>query len=244
MPHIRIIRLMCTGRVDPGFIFRALAKGHDGVFVGGCLLGECHYITEGNYDALNMVHLCKKILEHVGLDPDRLRIEWISAAEGGKFAEVMNDFGGTLKELGPLGVAEGIGEQELAARLDEVQRLVPYIKAQMREKLEMRLGKEADYEHLYTLEEVKALFAETPSYYIDPEKCQACMICGKRCPVQAISGARDLIHVIDQDKCIKCGACHEACPPRYGAIDKLRGVEVPAPLPEENRRKVRVRTRS
>ena len=243
MPNIRIIRLMCTGRVDLAFIFRAFANGQDGVFIGGCLLGECHYITEGNYDALNMVHLSKRLLEHIGLDPERLRVEWISAAEGIKFADIMNDFGTKLKKLGPLGVAEGLDEEEMQARIDEVVRLIPYIKVRMRDKLEMRLAKEEDYENLYSREEIESLFSDTASYYIDPEKCQACMICGKRCPVEAISGARNVIHVIDQEKCIKCGSCYEACPPRFGAIDKLCGEPVPPPIPEEERTKVKVRPR-
>jgi F420-non-reducing hydrogenase iron-sulfur subunit len=243
MPNIRIIRLMCSGRVDPAFIFRSFANGHDGVFIGGCLLGECHYITEGNYDALNLVHLCKKIMEHKGIDPARLRLEGISAAEGGRFAEIMNDFGKTLKEMGPLG-SEGVSEEKLRADLEEVMNLIPYIKTQMRSKLERRLPKLADYDDLYSLGEIENLFAQAPTYHIDPEKCQACMICSKRCPVKAISGARDLIHAIDQEKCIKCGACHESCPPRYGAVQKLCGVQAPAPLPEEDRRIVRVRSRT
>ncbi len=234
---------MCTGRVDPAFIFRAFANGQDGVFIGGCLLGECHYITEGNYDALNMVHLCKRLMEHIGLDPRRLRIEWISAAEGIKFAEIMDDFGKELKELGPLGESEGLDTDELRSKLDEVKGLIPYIKIQKREKLEMRFKNLEDYNDLYTRDEIEKLFTETASFYIDPEKCQACMICGKRCPVEAISGAKNKIHVIDQEACIKCGSCYEACPPRFGAIDKLCGEPVPPPIPEEQRMRVRVRSR-
>ena len=113
----------------------------------------------------------------------------------------------------------------------------------MRDKLEMRFTKEEDYEDLYSLDEVEKLFSDTATYYIDPEKCQACMICGKRCPVEAISGARGVIHVIDQEKCIKCGSCYEACPPRFGAIDKLCGVPAPPPIPEEERGNLRARAR-
>ena len=91
-PSMRVIRLMCSGRVDLEFVLRAFANGNDGVFIGGCWLGECHYITEGNYDALSKMHLAKKLLEHIGVNPDRLRLEWVSAAEGIRFAEVMNDF--------------------------------------------------------------------------------------------------------------------------------------------------------
>ena len=74
----------------------------------GCWLGECHYVTEGNYDALNMMHLCRKLLENSGVNPERLRIEWISAAEGTRFAEIMSDFTARLRDLGPIGEGEGL----------------------------------------------------------------------------------------------------------------------------------------
>jgi NADH-quinone oxidoreductase subunit F len=73
------------------------------------------------------------------------------------------------------------------------------------------------------------------SYYIDPAKCQACMICARECPVQAIDGAKDTIHIIDQEKCTKCGTCFDVCPDRFGAVTKLSGVPVPEPPPEDER---------
>jgi len=73
------------------------------------------------------------------------------------------------------------------------------------------------------------------SYYIDPEKCQACMICLRQCPAGAISGGKNQIHLIDQEKCTKCGTCFEACPPRFGAVKKISGEPVPSPIPEEAR---------
>lgn len=230
---------MCTGRIDLEFILRAFLNGNDGVFIAGCRLGECHYITEGNWDTLNLVHLTWRLLEYVGINPERLRAEWISAGEGNRFADVMDDFGKTLKNIGPLGKAEGIEEDELEARLNEVKRLVPYIKIEKRDKLEMRFKDEADYENLYTAEEIESLFSETASYYIDPEKCRACMICARRCPVDAIWGGKNRIHVIDREKCIKCATCYEACPPRFGAIERLPGTPAPDPIPEEEREIVR-----
>ncbi len=226
---------MCTGRVDLRFILRALANGNDGVFVGGCWLGECHYITEGNYDALSLMHLAKKILEYLGLNPDRLRIEWLSASEGVRFAEVMNDFSAQIKSIGRLGEAEGLDHMELCRRLDQATQLVPYIKIAKRAKLAMRLSKEEEYLSLFSTEEVEQMFDEAPSYYIDPEKCYACMICRNRCPVQCISGDRSRIHVIDQEACIRCGTCLKVCPPRFGAVQKLIGEPAPPPLPEERR---------
>ena len=73
------------------------------------------------------------------------------------------------------------------------------------------------------------------SFYIDPEKCAACMICGRQCPVSAISGGKGIIHVIDQDKCTRCGTCFDVCPDKFRAVTKLSGEPVPEPLPEEQR---------
>jgi len=221
------------------FVLRAFQKGADGVIIGGCWLGECHYVTEGNYDALNMMHLCRKLLEHKGVNPRRLRIEWISAAEGNRFAEIMSDFTEQLRELGPLGSDNGTGNGELAAELEGVAKLVPYIKMIKKEKLSLRLENEQEYDELYTSDEVAALFSEVVSYHIDPEKCQACLICGKRCPVDGIVGGKNQIHVIDQEACIRCGTCFDACPTRFDAVKKIIGDVVPRPIPEERRTIVR-----
>jgi F420-non-reducing hydrogenase iron-sulfur subunit len=226
---------MCSGRVDPEFVFRAFSNGMDGVFIGGCRLNECNYVTHGNYHALNMTLLCKRIMEHMGLNPDRLRIEFMSSAEGNRFAEVMGEFGHQVNKLGPLGKAEGVEQSELESRLAEVRRLVPYIKRVKSEKLASRLENPEEYDRLFTREEVDELFSEVVSYYIDPEKCQACLICAKRCPVGAIVSAKNQVHVIDQEKCIKCETCFEACPTRFGAVTKVFGGPVPPPIPEERR---------
>ena len=235
----RLIRVMCSGRVDLAFVLRAFSKGMDGVFIGGCRLNECNYITHGNYHALNMVLLCRKIMEYIGLNPERLRIEFMSSGEGILFTEVINDFGKKVKALGPLGTSEGMDEGALKSKLEEVQKMIPYIKIVKREKLESRLENEEKYDGFLTRDEIDTLFREVPSYYISPDKCQACMICQRKCPVEAISGGKNLIHVIDQDKCIKCGTCLEACPPRFGAVQKIPGQPAPPPLPEEERMIVR-----
>ena len=104
---MRLIRVMCTGRIDLAFILRAFSRGADGVFIVGCRLKECNYITAGNFDALGNVHLSKKLLESVGVNPDRLRIDFMSAGEGILFAELMTTFTNEIKELGPLGSSEG-----------------------------------------------------------------------------------------------------------------------------------------
>jgi Fe-S-cluster-containing hydrogenase component 2 len=211
----------------------------DGVFIGGCRLNECNYITHGNYHALTMTLLCKKIMEHIGLNPERLRIEFMSSAEGNRFAEVMGEFGSEVNKLGPLGKAEGIDQNELKSKLAEIRKLVPYIKLVKKEKLASRLVNPEEYDKFFTKEEIDRLFSEVISYYIDPEKCQACMTCAKRCPVEAIISAKNQIHVIEQEKCIKCGTCFEVCPPKFRAVTKISGAPVPPPIPEEKRTIVR-----
>jgi len=228
---------MCSGRVDLAHILRAFAKGADGVLIGGCRLGECNYITHGNYHALNLTLLGKKILEHIGLDPQRLQIEFMSGGEGNLFADVVNGFCKKIKDLGPLGEPEEIAPSKLEDALAEVTRLVPYIKIEKHAKLTARLEKDSDFKSHFTREEIERLFSEVVSYFIDPKKCQACMICSKRCPVDAIDGAKNLIHVIDQDKCIRCGTCLKACPSRFAAVSKIVGGPVPPPADRATGRK-------
>jgi coenzyme F420-reducing hydrogenase delta subunit/Fe-S-cluster-containing hydrogenase component 2 len=230
---------MCSGRVDLEFVLRAFSNGMDGVIIGGCRLKECNYITHGNYHALTMVLLCKKIMEHIGLNPERLRIEFMSSAEGNRFAEVMSDFGNKVNQMGPLGKAEGIDQNKLKTKLAEITKLVPYIKVAENEKLASHLENPEEYDKFFTKDEIDRLFSEVLSYYIDPKKCQACTTCAKRCPVEAIAGGKNLIHVIDQNKCIKCGACYEACPTKFSAVTKIIGGPVPPPLPEDKRAIVR-----
>ena len=235
----RLVRVMCSGRVDLEFVLRSFSNGMDGVFIGGCRLNECNYITHGNYHALNMVLLCRRIMEHIGLNPERLRIEFMSSAEGIRFAEVMSEFGNKVKELGPLGKREGIDQYELKSKLAEITKLVPYIKVVKNEKLASRLENPQEYDNLFTKDEIDKLLSEVVSYYIDAEKCQACMTCAKRCPAEAIISAKNQVHVIDQEKCIKCGTCFEVCPPKFRAVTKISGGPVPPPLPIEKRTIVR-----
>jgi F420-non-reducing hydrogenase iron-sulfur subunit len=230
---------MCSGRVDMAFVLRAFSNGMDGVFIGGCRLNECNYVTQGNYHALNMVLLLKRIMEHIGLNPERLNIEFMSAADANLFVEGVNGFVKKVKALGPLGEGEGIDRHELKSRLAEMSKLVSYLKLVNQEKLASRLKSREEYDGLFTKEEIDRLFSEMVSYYIDPEKCQACMTCLRRCPVEAIDGGKNRIHVIDQDKCIKCGTCFEVCPPRFEAVKKFSGEPVPPPIPEAQRAIVR-----
>ena len=100
-PNIRIIRVMCSGRIDPAFVLEAFKDGADGVLVAGCHLpSDCHYIS-GNFKALRRITLLKRALSEFGIEPERLRLEWISASEGDKFASVVRDMVEEIKNLGP-----------------------------------------------------------------------------------------------------------------------------------------------
>jgi len=99
-PNVRPIRTMCSGSVDPVYILRALLGGADGVILGGCPPGDCHYVS-GNYKARRRMAILKTILATLGLEDDRVWIRWISAAEGAKFARTMNEVTQTIKKLGP-----------------------------------------------------------------------------------------------------------------------------------------------
>jgi coenzyme F420-reducing hydrogenase delta subunit/DNA-binding transcriptional ArsR family regulator len=151
---------MCTGRVDLSFVLRAFRKGADGVIIGGCWPGECHYVTEGNYDALGNMLLLRKLMDRVGVAEERLRLEWISAAEGTRFAEIMSDFAAQLEELGPLGQGEGIEASSLRLKLDALSQLVPYLKLVEREKLRVLVKSEEAYRAFYESDEATRLFDE------------------------------------------------------------------------------------
>jgi coenzyme F420-reducing hydrogenase delta subunit len=157
---MRLIRVMCTGRVDPAFILRAFSNGADGVYIGGCWPGECHYVTEGNYHALSNVLLMKKVLVHIGINPERLRIEWVGASEGVRFAEIMNDVSKKIKELGPLGTAEGLDLKRLAFKLEAVENIIPFMRLVERERLRIPLNKEEEYRAFYASDELNRLFKE------------------------------------------------------------------------------------
>lgn len=109
--NARVIRVMCSGRVDPQFVLEAFAKGADGVLIGGCHPGDCHY-AEGNYKALRRVELLTRMLNALGINPQRLRLEWISASEGDKVREVINQMVEEVKSLGPLSLPQCFLERD------------------------------------------------------------------------------------------------------------------------------------
>lgn len=114
--NVRVIRLMCSGRVDPQFILEALARGADGVLIGGCHPGDCHYV-EGNYKMLRRFQMLKRMLNDLGIEEQRVRLEWISAAEGDKVRTVINEMTQQIQALGPLGMPKRFAEwdQEMAS---------------------------------------------------------------------------------------------------------------------------------
>ena len=225
---------MCSGRVDPDFILRAFSKGIDGVFIGSCHLNECNYVTHGNFHTLNTVLLYRRILEHIGLNPERLRIRFMSGAEANVFVESVNDFVKKIKELGPVGKAEGMDADTLNAKLAEVKKLVPYFKVAMREKLATRLESHEEYdkyENIFTKEEVDKLFTDVVSYYIEPEKCQACMTCARRCPADAIISAKSRSISSIRTSASNAGPALRSVLPSSGPLPKLSAhLFLPRPL--------------
>ena len=151
---------MCTGRVDPAFIVRAFSNGADGVYVGGCWPGECHYTTEGNYHTLGTMLLMKKLLKYIGLNPERLRVEWVGASEGVRFAEVMNNVSAKVKEIGPLGKSEGIDDKTLKFKFAAVKNLLPYIKLVEKERLGGPFPTAEEYNRFFASDDAERLFRE------------------------------------------------------------------------------------
>jgi F420-non-reducing hydrogenase iron-sulfur subunit len=100
-PNVRVVRLMCSGRLDPQFVLAAFRQGADGVLIGGCHPGDCHY-QEGNYKCLRRFELLKRLVRVMGIESERLRLEWISASEGDKVQRVINEMTEQVRRLGPL----------------------------------------------------------------------------------------------------------------------------------------------
>ena len=151
---------MCSGRVDLSFILRAFSNGMDGVFVGGCRLRECNYITHGNYHALSVVLMFRKIMQQIGLNPERLRIQFLSSGEGILLTEVINDFCRSIRDIGPFGKSEGLDPDGLKLKLAAVGQLVPYLKLVERERLRLAFNTEEEYKRFFESDELSRLFEE------------------------------------------------------------------------------------
>ncbi|MBN1213794.1 MAG: hydrogenase iron-sulfur subunit [candidate division Zixibacteria bacterium] len=120
-PNVRVIRIMCSGRLDPQFILKAFREGADGVLIGGCHPGDCHY-QEGNYKALRRFTLLKRFLNMMGIEKERIRLEWIAASEGDKVQKVINEMTEQVRKLGPLKLEPA---SQLQPQNDRVSRVEP-----------------------------------------------------------------------------------------------------------------------
>lgn len=110
-PNVKTIRVMCSGRVDPMFVLKALKEGADGVLVSGCHPGDCHYVN-GNMYARRRFAVLKKLLEYIGIEPDRFQVSWVSASEGAKFAQVIDEVTESVRALGPQKKLKKVGFDE------------------------------------------------------------------------------------------------------------------------------------
>jgi len=131
-PNIRIIRVMCSGRVDPEIILDTFLYGADGVFIGGCHPGDCHYV-EGNYYAEKKIEMARRLLKEAGVEPERLRLEWVSASEGERFAAIIKEFTEEIKEMGRI---ESDKEEMEAVRMAAADYRLRILATKERELLE------------------------------------------------------------------------------------------------------------
>lgn len=122
-PNVRVVRIMCSGRLDPQFVLTALQRGADGVLISGCHPGDCHY-QEGNYKALRRFALLKRLLADLGIEPDRVRLEWIAASEGDKVQRVINDMSRKVRRLGPLRLEARSLNASLSPAPEETEEVV------------------------------------------------------------------------------------------------------------------------
>lgn len=185
--NIRIIRLMCSGRVNPSFVFRAFEKGADGVLVSGCHPGTCHYIG-GNLEAEKRMENTKKILELLGISPDRLRLEWISASEGEKFAETTRDFTKKIGEMGASPLTTDLGEKSVKAPAKTVSEMIKETNVFYC----LDCGKCSSSCPVARIDEGYSPRRIVERLYLNPEEsflsskelwmCLACFRCRERCP--------------------------------------------------------------
>ncbi len=155
-PYHRVVRVMCSGRVDPLFVIKAFMAGADGVLVGGCKLGECKY-GEGNFQALIMGELVWLILRLIGIREERFTLEWVSSAEPAKLVEDLKSFYQRIKELGPLGSSEELKEDDLQFRLSCAEKVCQNM--QVRTAFG-NVGKELKKLGDFSMEQIKQKVAE------------------------------------------------------------------------------------
>jgi len=202
-PNVKIIRVPCSGRVDPILILTALELGIDGVLVTGCQKGECHYVN-GNYRAEERVNFLKRLIEKLGLEPERLEIRFMSASEPDMFSESATIFTETVRKLGP---------NLLRGRLENVRKLEVDKKRKMLAEIARSIARVLHVEPLEPQEiESIDVFAEV---YADSDKCDGCGACEVACEYNAIKfvqldGRKRLEYL--PEECVLCGVCIDNCP--------------------------------
>ncbi len=201
-PNVRIVRVMCSGRVDPLHVLQALSLGADGVAVNGCHPGDCHYLR-GNVLARQRMDFLTDVLNHLGLQ-GRLEMNYISAGEGSRFQELMGDFTERVRALGPSPLRTKRGQQAAASKREALLELLDEVRT--------ALGTDIDPELSYGPDDVIDGFGQ-PIY--DLEACMGCGACAACCP-------KDNIELSDADgrrqiqyfhaTCVACGTCEDVCP--------------------------------
>lgn len=204
-PDVRIIRVMCAGRVDLSLVFEAFACAADGVFIGACLRGECHY-SGGNLQAENRVNMGTKILENMAIDSKRLVLKMMSSAEGGRFVQYVTEFQAQVVELGPIGIGEGLDPSRMKRKLMAAKAAVDG------EKLRWVTGKNTEfrsqgnvYGEVFTGHEMNRLFQEV---LMDECAIQEILILTQNNPSSAVQlseatgipTARVMRHLVDMKR--------------------------------------------
>lgn len=202
--NIKIIRVPCSGRVDPLLILTALQLGVDGVFVAGCKKGECHYV-DGNYRAEERVNFLKKVLEKLKLEPERVEMFFISASEPDVFSESAKKFTEKIKELGPNPLRDRLKEYKVAYREDKKRRIIAQIIRGIATALDIEPASLGEIEAIDTYSQIT----------IDEKKCDGCRACESVCEYDAINFEETdgkLKFKYNVENCILCGICIENCP--------------------------------
>lgn len=242
-PNVRVIRVMCSGRINPDFILKAFFEGADGVLIGGCHLGDCHYM-KGNFDAQRRVEHTRGLLDVMGVDRKRLALEWISSGEGSRFAQVVTEFTAQIKALGPHTLKVPAKDREVLNRmahwmeaLDGVSNAITDEKVPPSKEVIFSLAFRMGVPYREQIPEATSWIAA------DPSVCVGCRICEAVCS-QSHEGIinPDLarIHIsydafktypqiyCKQDICKQCtGAdCLAACPNGALQVDPDTGARV------------------
>ncbi len=158
-PNLRVLRVMCSGRVDPAFVVKALETGADGVIIMGCHPGDCHYLT-GNYEAEMKFKLLQKVLGRIGLS-DRVKLEWVSASEGVRFGEVITQFTKHIKSLGPSPMRNKAANPDLVEKLGLVTDVVEHFRIRALIGRERKITEEGNiYGNILPLEDIEAILED------------------------------------------------------------------------------------